>query len=266
MRDSSAMSRRPLHEQVSRSEWEIRVDLAAFYRLVALHGMTDLVSNHITARVPGKAEAFLINPYGMAYEEITASSLMKVDLDGRILLQPDHAYGINPTGYIIHSAIHAARPDLQCIAHTHTRAGIAVSAMSCGLLPLSQTALRFHGNLGYHEFEGFALDAAEKQRLIADLGKHDNMILRNHGLLACGRTLAQAFVNLHNLELACRSQVDAMAAGAALHYPSAAAIDAARRVYDAVRDPDNTEFGVSSALAWAALLRQLDRSDASYRT
>src|SRR5262249_33361986 len=186
-----------LRERVSAEEWETRVDLAACYRLVALYGMTDLVYNHITARVPGSEDHVLINPYGMLYEEITASSLIKIDLDGNTLLQPEHDYSVNTAGYVIHSAVHGARRDAACVIHTHTRAGTAVSTLAEGLLPLSQTAMRFAGHLAYHDYEGPAFNREERQRLVADLGEKNAMILRNHGLLVCAPSIPQAFNRIY---------------------------------------------------------------------
>jgi len=180
---------RSLRERVSAEEWSTRVDLAACYRLVALYGMTDLVYNHITARVPGAEQHVLINPYGMLYEEITASSLIKIDLEGKTVLQPDHDYSVNAAGYVIHSAVHGARHDAECVIHTHTRAGTAVSALAEGLMPLSQTAMRFAGHVAYHEYEGPAFNRGERERLIADLGSKNAMILRNHGLLVCAPSI-----------------------------------------------------------------------------
>jgi ribulose-5-phosphate 4-epimerase/fuculose-1-phosphate aldolase len=198
--------------EVSAEEWQARVDLAACYRLVDKYGMADLIYNHITARIPGSNDHLLINLYGMLYKEITASSLVKIDVEGEIIWKPPTDYGINKSGYVIHGAIHKARPDVACVLHTHTRAGIAVSAMKCGLLPLSQTSMRFVGHLGYHEYEGPAVDLDERERIVADLGPHDALIMRNHGLLTCGATVQQAFNTMYQLELSCRSQVDAMAA------------------------------------------------------
>ena len=178
--------------QVSAEEWQARVDLAACYRLVDKYGMTDLIYNHITARIPGSADHLLINLYGMLYKEITASSLVKIDVEGEIIWKPETDYGINKSGYVIHGAIHKARPDVACVLHTHTRAGIAVSAMTCGLLPLSQTSMRFVGHIGYHDYEGPAVDLDERERIVEDLGPHDALIMRNHGLLTCGATIQQA--------------------------------------------------------------------------
>jgi ribulose-5-phosphate 4-epimerase/fuculose-1-phosphate aldolase len=177
---------------ISAAEWQARVDLAACYRLVDHYGMCDLHLNHISARVPGNDEHFLINPFGMMYEEITASSLIKVDLAGNIIANSNPDYAINLPGYVIHSAIHGARHDVGCVLHTHTEAGMAVSALKCGLLPLTQTAMRW-GKIAYHDFEGVVVDLDEQQRLIDNLGDCEVMILRNHGLLAVGKTVGQAF-------------------------------------------------------------------------
>jgi ribulose-5-phosphate 4-epimerase/fuculose-1-phosphate aldolase len=236
---------------VSDAEWQTRVDLAACYRLVDAFGMTDLIYNHITARIPGTADHLLINLYGLLYREITASSLVRIDLEGNILWKPDTDYGINKSGYVIHGAIHQARPEVSCVIHTHTRAGMAVSAMKGGLLPLTQTAMRFVGHLGYHDYEGPAIDLAERARLVRDLGLHDAMILRSHGLLTCGATIAQAFNTLYQLELACRIQVDAMAARTELILPSPQVLEHTAHLYQpGTRRP----YGV---LEWPAMLRLL---------
>ncbi len=260
-----------MRERVSAAEWAARVDLAACYRLVARYGMADLVYNHITVRVPGEEGSFLINAFGLMYEEITASSLFKIDLEGRVLERPDDGPGeINAAGFVIHSAVHAARHDVACVLHTHTRAGMAVSVMACGLLPATQGALRFHERLAYHDFEGPAVDEAERERLVADLGTHDAMILRNHGLLTCGRSIAEAFLLMNRLEMACRVQVDFMAANTPLHMPSPASMEKTARV---LAPPTFTgRSGSEASLGnwngqreWTALLRQLDRSDPSYQ-
>src|SRR3977135_632744 len=184
--------------RVAREEGDPRVDLAACYRLVHHYGMDDLVYNHISARVPGEEGHFLINAYGMTYDEITASSLMKIDFDGSVVQDSGTGYGINHAGFVIHGAIHRGRPDVACVIHTHTPAGMAVSAMKCGLLPLTQNAMFFSG-VGYHGYEGPAVDLDEQKRLVSDLGGHEAMILCNHGLLAVGRTIAEAFGTLHRL-------------------------------------------------------------------
>jgi len=209
-----------LRERVSAEEWDTRVDLAACYRLVALYGMTDLVYNHITARVPGSEDHVLINPYGMLYDEITASSLIKIDLEGNTILQPDHDYSVNAAGYVIHSAVHSVRHDAECVIHTHTRAGTAVSALAEGLMPLSQTAMRFAGHVAYHEYEGPAFNRGERERLVADLGDKNAMILRNHGLLVCAPSIPQAFNLIYWLEQACKIQIDILSCNRPLHVPS----------------------------------------------
>ena len=202
---------RSIRDGVSAQEWQTRIDLAACYRLVDHYGMSDLIYNHITARIPG-TEHLLINLYGLLYKEITASSLVKIDLEGNIVWKPNADYGINVSGYVIHGAIHKARTDVACVLHTHTRAGMAVAAMQCGLLPLSQTAMRFVGHIGLHDYEGPAIDLGGRERIVGDLGPHDALIMRNHGLLTCGATIQQAFNTMYQLELSCRTQVDAMAA------------------------------------------------------
>ncbi len=264
---------------VSATEWQTRIDLAACYRLMAVYGMTDLIYNHISARIPGQDEQYLINPYGMLYEEITASSLVKIDVEGATILQPDHGYNVNVAGFYLHAPIHKARPDVQCIVHTHSRAGTAISGLREGLLPLSQTAMRFHGQIGYHEFEGPAISGAECDSIVRDLGRHDVLILRNHGLLACGATIAQAFNAIYWLENACRIQVDMLAANRPLHQPTQAAIDNTVSCFrgseitllnESETNPSLSAHAVSNstgygALEWPALLRKLDRQDASFR-
>jgi ribulose-5-phosphate 4-epimerase/fuculose-1-phosphate aldolase len=243
---------------VSDVERNTRVDLAACYRLIAHFGMSDLIYNHVTARIPGTDDHLLINPYGYMYEEITASCLVKIDLDGNILSNPHRDYGINAAGYVIHSAVHAARPDVQCAIHTHTRAGMAIAALKCGLLPLSQTAMRFSG-MRYHDYESVALDLDERERLARDLGDGDAMILRNHGLLAVGASIPQAFNTIYWLELACRAQVDAMACHSELNTPAAAIVEKTGHLFTPeARRP----FG---EMEWPAMLRYLDRRDASFR-
>src|SRR3982750_4887824 len=210
-------SARKVRGRVSAEEWDLRVNLAACYRLVARYGMTDLIYNHITARVPGPEHHILINAYGMLYEEVTASSLIKVDLAGNVIDKDEHPYSVNAAGYIIHSAVHKAREDAHCVIHTHTPAGIAVSAIEEGLLPLSQTAMRFHGHLAYHDYEGPAFNRGEKGRLVAHLGKRSAMILRNHGLLVCAPSIPQAFNLIYWLEQACRIQVQLLSCQRPLH-------------------------------------------------
>jgi len=242
---------RSVMNDVSPEEWQARIDLAACYRLVDRFGMTDLIYNHITLRIPGSPDHLLINLYGLLYKEITASSLVKIDLEGNIIWQPDSDYGINRSGFVIHGAIHAAREDVKCIIHTHTRAGMAVAAMRRGLLPLTQTGMRFVGHLGYHDYEGPSIDLAERERLVRDLGTENALILRGHGLLTCGPSAAEAFNLMYNLELACCAQVDAMAAHTELYVPPQPVLDKTAALYQpASRRP----YGV---LEWRAMLRLL---------
>jgi ribulose-5-phosphate 4-epimerase/fuculose-1-phosphate aldolase len=252
------MARRSQKTSVSAGEWRTRTELAACYRLVAHFRMTDLIYTHISARVPGRAPRFLINPYGLMFEEITASNLVTVTLDGKLVDDPT-GLGINPAGFVIHSAIHGARHDVGCVIHTHTTSGLAVATQKRGLLPLTQHAMRFTGCLSYHDYEGVALDLPEQKRLVRNLGGHNAMILRNHGLLACGATVAEAFDVMYYLERACQAQVGAMAGGAALTLPKAAV---ARKVARQFARPGRTAPGN----AWSALLRLLDRVDPSYKT
>ena len=252
------MPRASRKRKVNAAEWRARIELAACYRLVAHYRMTDLIYTHISARVPGRAPRFLINPYGLMFEEITASSLVTVTLSGEVLDDPT-GLGINPAGFVIHSAIHGARHDVGCVIHTHTAAGLAVAAQKRGLLPLSQHAMRFSGCLSYHDYEGVALELPERRRLVRDLGRNDAMILRNHGLLACGATVADAFDRIYYLERACEAQVGAMAGGTAL---SVAKPAVARKVARQFARPGRTAPGN----AWSALLRLLDRTDPSYKT
>lgn len=197
---------------VSAAEWAVRVDLAACYRLAAVHRWTDHIYTHFSAKVPGAQDQYLVNAYGLGFDEVTASNLVRVDLQGRVLHDPT-GLGINPAGFVIHSAVHAARPDAHCVLHTHTRDGIAVSALAEGLLMLSQQAMRFDGRVGYHDYEGIALDLGEQQRLVRDLGQANVLVLRHHGLLVCGRSCAEAFQDLYALERACTIQMAVLAAG-----------------------------------------------------
>ena len=268
-----------MRERVSPEEWRLRVDLAACYRLMARYGMTDLIYNHITARLPGPQHHILINAYGMLYEEVTASSLIKVDLAGNILDTSDHGYSVNAAGYIIHSAVHEARPDAQCVIHTHTRAGVSVSALEEGLLPLSQTAMRFHGRVAYHDYEGPAFDRGERGRLVEHLGAHSALILRNHGLLVCAPSVPQAFNLIYWLEQACRIQIDLLSCQRPLHRAPAAVVERTAEALsgteitldnESVTNPSfkkdaqkaGTGYGL---LEWPALLRTLDRQDPSFR-
>ena len=246
-----------LREQVSEEEWQARVDLAAAYRLVALYGWDDLIFTHISARVPGAEHHFLLNPYGMMFDEVTASSLVKVDPDGNKAM--DSPYFINPAGFMIHSALHAAREDALCVIHLHTDYGIAVSAQNDGLLPISQQAMFALSSLAYHDYEGLALDEEEKPRLVADLGDKKFMILRNHGLLTLGRTAAEAFLGMFLLERACKIQILAQSGGAELAKIPNDIVDRVASQMSAVT------VGQGATLTWPGLLRKLDRIDPSYR-
>lgn len=243
-------------DQVSAEEWKLRVDLAAAYRLVAAYGWDDLIFTHISARVPGSESHFLINPYGFMFEEITASSLVKVDLDGNKVLESP--YEINPAGFTIHSAIHAAREDAHCVMHTHTVNGVAVSAQEEGLLPLSQQSLFALSGMSYHGYEGVALREDEKPRLVADLGSNNFMILRNHGLLTCAPTIADTFLAMYILESACTIQLKAQGAEKLTQVPT--------EILKTMRAQASQVTGnMGGALAWPGLLRKLDRMDPSYR-
>ncbi|NYT76080.1 class II aldolase/adducin family protein [Alcaligenaceae bacterium] len=244
-------------KKYSDQEQQTRVDLAACYRLMPLFGMSDLIYNHITARVPGSDDEILINPYGLMYEEITASSLVKINLKGEILDNPTEEFGINEAGYVIHSAVHGARHDVGCVIHTHSRAGMAVSAMKQGLMPLAQTSMRFR-DVAYHDYESVAIDLDEQQRLVADLGNQDAMILRNHGLLVASPSVAEAFNAMYWLEMACRVQVDALGSGAELVLPSQEVID---KTYHRYQPQVRRPFGI---LEWPAMLRYLDRRNPGY--
>jgi ribulose-5-phosphate 4-epimerase/fuculose-1-phosphate aldolase len=241
-----------IKHKVSAEEWQARLDLAACYRLVDKYGMTDLIYNHITSRVPGEDDIVLLNLYGLLYKEITASSLVKIHVDGEIVWKPVTDYDINKSGYVIHGAIHKARPDVGCVIHTHTRAGVAVSAMKCGLLPLSQTSIRFVGHIGYHGYEGPAVNLDEREQIVADLGPHNALIMNNHGLLTCGPSVPEAFNTMYQLELSCRSQVDAMAARTELVMPGENVLAHTAHLYQpGTRRP----YGI---LEWPAMLRLLE--------
>ena len=253
------LSQAKIKGRVSAEEWAMRVDIAACYRLVALHGMNDLVYNHISGRVPGEEGHFLINPYGYSYEEVTASSLVKIDFDGNVVQDSGTGYGINLAGFVIHSAVHKARHDVDCVIHTHSPAGMAVSALKCGLLPLTQNAM-FFAKLGYHDYESVAINLDEQKRLVRDFGDGYAMILRNHGLLTAGRTVCEAFVTMHWLEKACQAQVMAMACNTELNQPSAEVVRLTNERYMPGQRRKITE------LEWPAMLRMLDRRDPSYKT
>ncbi|MFC7380034.1 class II aldolase/adducin family protein [Brevundimonas sp. GCM10030266] len=248
-----------LRDQVSPEEWAARVDLAAAYRLVALHGWDDLIFTHLSARVPGPEHHFLINDYTLMFEEITASSLVKIDLDGAKV--GDGPGAVNRAGFVIHSAIHAAREDAQAVIHLHTPHGQAVSAMKEGLLPHTQTAMIAHHDIAYHDHEGIADALDERERIVADLGDRNALILRNHGTLTVGSSVAEAFVRMYFLERACEAQVLMLAAGrAALNDPSAEAIETVRAQ---ARSPQSKM--IAERVAWPPLLRKLDRIDPGFR-
>ena len=258
MSDLSGLKVSSMRSRVSREEWETRVNLAACYRLVHHYGMDDLVYNHVSARVPGEEGHFLINAYGMTYDEITASSLVKIDFGGNVVQDSGTGYGINHAGFVIHSAVHRARADVACVIHTHTPAGMAVSAMQCGLLPLTQNAMFFSG-VGYHDYEGPAVDLDEQRRLVADLGGHVAMVLRNHGLLAVGATIAEAFIHMYWLERACQAQVMAMACNTELVSPGKQTVEKTNARY---RPGQRRKIG---ELEWAGLLRLLERRYPGFR-
>jgi ribulose-5-phosphate 4-epimerase/fuculose-1-phosphate aldolase len=240
---------------MSKAERQMRVDLAACYRLAALYNMDDMFSTHISARVPGSEAYFLLNPYGVLFEQISASDLVKVDLDGNVV--QDTPYSINSAGFVIHSAVHAARPDAKCVLHTHTVAGMAIASIEEGLLPLTQKSMRFYNRIGYHDYDGVADDLDERQLLVRDLGRHNALILRNHGLLTCGPTVARAFFLMKNLEKSCQTQLAAMASGGELIKLSSHLMERAAGQVERRLDGE--------ANGWSSLLKKLDRIDPSYR-
>jgi ribulose-5-phosphate 4-epimerase/fuculose-1-phosphate aldolase len=242
---------------VGEVEWQLRVELAACYRLVALYGWDDLIFTHVSARVPGPEHHFLINPYGMTFDEITASSLVKIDHDARKVL--DSPYEINPAGFTIHSAIHAARDDARCVLHTHSVNGVAVSAQKAGVLPLSQQSTFVLGSLAYHDYEGVALNAEEKPRLVRDLGDKSFFMLRNHGLLTVGPSVADAFLLMYLFEATCMIQLRAQAGGELVPIGDKIIAGSAMMAKAVTR-------GAGGALAWPGLLRKLDRIDPGFRS
>ncbi|MEP6792144.1 MAG: class II aldolase/adducin family protein [Ramlibacter sp.] len=245
-----------LKEVVSAEEWQLRTDLAACYRLAALYGWSDLVFTHISARIPGPEHHFLINPYGLMFDEITASSLVKVDMACNKLI--DSPFPVNPAGFVIHSAIHEAREDIGCVLHTHTRAGVAVSAQKCGVLPISQQSTFVLASLAYHGYEGVAFRDDEKPRLQADMGSANFLMLRNHGLLTVGTTIADAFLAMYTFENTCRIQLDAQAGGELV------TVDP--RIVDGVAQAMKVQTGgLGGAFVWPSLIRKLERTDASYK-
>ena len=248
---------RPVRDQVSAEEWAIRVDLAAMYRLVAHYGWDDMVFTHISARVPGPEHHFLINPYGLLFDEITASNLVKIDTDGKKVMDSPHP--VNAAGFTIHSALHMSREDAGSVIHLHTDDGVAVASQEHGLLPLSQHGMMVLGDLAYHDYEGIALDLDERERLIKDMGSKNFMILRNHGTLAVGKTCADAFLRMYYLERACTMQVRALAGGAPVNRAN-------QGVEQKTADQGRQGFdGFIGGISWPALLRMLDRRDPSYR-
>jgi ribulose-5-phosphate 4-epimerase/fuculose-1-phosphate aldolase len=262
MNDDGYLKIESMKGRCSAAEWQARVDLAACYRLVAIYGMSDMMANHISARVPDEDGAFLINAYGMMYEEITASSLIKIDHEGRILAQPDFGdlnYGVNKAGYVIHSAVHEARPEVACVIHTHSWASMAVSSLECGLLPITQTAMRFL-KIGYHDYQGVVLNLDEQVSLVRDLGQGEALILRNHGVLTVGRSIGEAFNWMHRVELACHSQLAAMACNTPL---VKVAPEVLEETWNNYQPSTRRPYGL---MEWPALLRKLDRMDPSYKS
>ena len=247
-----------LQEQVSEAEWQTRVALAAAYQLVAIHRMTDHIYTHISARVPGEDGHFLLNAYGLTFDEVTASNLVKVNLQGEVLLDVT-GLGINHAGFIIHGAIHEHRHDAACVMHTHTQAGIAVSAQQRGLRMLSQHAMRFHNKLAYHDYEGVVLDMDEREQIVKNLGQRNVMILRNHGLLVCGDSIPDAFDQMYYLERACQIQIAAQSSGEALIEPSDAVAARVAAQFDRPGRPSKDKH-------WPLLLRMLDRVQPGYKT
>ncbi|KQB53652.1 aldolase [Pseudomonas endophytica] len=246
-------------------EQRLREELAACYRLIAHFRMSDLIFTHISVRLPGPEHHFLINPYGLMFDEITASNLVKIDLNGQAV--EASPYPVNPAGFVIHSAIHGARDDAQCVLHTHTKAGCAVAALKCGLLPVNQISMEFYGRVAYHDYEGIALDLAEQQRLIRDLGDKSVLILRNHGLLTVGETVGQAFLRMYYLEKACEIQLAAQASGEVLLPPATVCAHTERQFNEPSRPLQEGELSDPDgmALAWSALLRLLDRVAPDYK-
>ncbi|MBS38758.1 MAG: class II aldolase [Thiotrichales bacterium] len=246
---------------ISPEEWAVRTDLAACYRLASHFRMTDLIHTHISARVPGTRNEFLINAYGLWFHEVTASNLVKIDIDGNKLDSSEHP--VNPAGFIIHAAIHEARDDAHCVMHTHTRAGVAVSTLECGLLPISQFALRFHGKVGYHDYEGATLVPGERERLQQSMAEHDVLILRNHGLITLGDSVAEAFDRMYSLNNACQVQVDALQTGKPLVEPSTAVCELTAGQYAGDGEEDMSR---RRDFIWQALLRLVENNEPSYRS
>lgn len=240
----------------SQEEWKVRCDLAALYRVIAHFRWTDMIFTHISARVPGSDHHFLINRYGVLFDEMRASDLVRIDSEGRPVeagaSDDPERYRVNPAGFTIHSAVHMARPDVACVVHTHTAAGAGVSAQKHGLLPISQHALKYYGHIGYHDYEGIALDLAERDRLVNDLGPHNALILKNHGLLTCGKSIPEAFQEMYFLERACEIQLRALTGNAELNLPSQKVCESTAAQYR--RD----EAEGIMAMQWAAALRMIE--------
>jgi len=256
MTAAKALKTTSTRKRISDQEWQARIKLAAAYRLVAQHGWTNLVNNHISLRVPDTEDQFLINPYGLLYEQITASSLVRIDVEGNIL--DESPYKVNRAGFVIHSAIHMARRDLHCVMHTHTVPGQAVSALDCGLLPLNQAAMRFYNHIGYHAFEGIADDLDERERIVADLGPHKCLILRNHGLLTSGADVGEAFHLMFHLVRSCETQLLVLGSGQPYSVPPAEVCEKTAAQYWR----SGRRLG---ELDWPALMKRLDTIDPSYR-
>jgi ribulose-5-phosphate 4-epimerase/fuculose-1-phosphate aldolase len=256
MAATAAPQTKSVRSRVSEEEWRLRVDLAALYRLVALHGWDDMIFTHISVRIPGPEHHFLINPWSFLFDEITASSLVKIGVDGQAVMETP--YPVNPAGFTIHSALHMAREDAQCVIHLHTDDGVAVAAQEEGLLPLSQHAMLIDDDVAYHDYEGVALEHEERERLIADMGKKNLMILRNHGTLAVGKSCADAFMRIYYLERACTIQIRALTGGAKSNKANQGVEEKTAGVGAVAFD------GYLGGLSWPALLRKLDRVDTSY--
>jgi ribulose-5-phosphate 4-epimerase/fuculose-1-phosphate aldolase len=250
-------------EDYAEEETLLRRELAAVYRLVAHYKMTDLIFNHISVRLPGPEHRFLLNPFGLLYEEVTASSLVIVGLDGELIT--DGPWQVNAAGFVIHSAVHEAREDALCVLHTHTKAGCAVAAQEQGLLPLNQMSLEFYNRVAYHDYEGIALSNAEKKRLVEDLGDKHAMIMRNHGLLTVGRTPGEAFKRMFYLERACEIQVDALAGGTPLVTPSPEVCEHTARQFEGDHSDDDFDEIGGPSLVWQAMLRQVERLYPDYK-
>jgi ribulose-5-phosphate 4-epimerase/fuculose-1-phosphate aldolase len=248
------------NEYAQSDEWKTRVDLAAAYRLAHHFGWTDLIYNHITAKIPGRDGEFLINPMGLNYDEVTASNLVRIDIDGNILSETP--YRINRAGYVIHSAIHAARKDAMCVFHTHSRAGVAVASLKEGLVPLNQAGMQFYGRVSYHDYEGFNVLADEQERLAMSLGDNYSFILRNHGLITVGNSVSKAFQRMYYLEQSCQLMIDAMSTGRELNE-----LDPEIAERTAVRWFDNSSDATANDdIEWAAALRMMDRHQPGYRS